>query len=126
MAYFGGKKREQLLIMNLWNDTLPWKTLMDFLECDTSDYWEYDYKSIGEHNVASPDQKDKMLPEDTSLDWSTFAFSKEYQSLFDLLGDFDGDVHLERNAQFYDTSKGFYNFWDKDNATHNSSAFDFV
>ena len=100
LKYFSNDKREQLLVMNLWNDTLPWRTLMEFLECDPNDYWEYDYKPIGEHNQAHPEQKEKMLPEDTDLDWSRFTFSEEYQSLFDLVAGFDGPVDIQENADF--------------------------
>ena len=134
MKYFGydwkqPRENKRLLVMNLWNDTLPWKTLMEFLECDPEKLWAYDAKEIGEHNV-SPEglQQKRMLPDDIDLNWRDFKFSDEYQDLFDLVQSFSGDVDYERNKEFYDKLKGFYKFWgpDKDNATHDKSMFDYI
>eukprot|EP01083_Nonionella_stella_P156902 508640_1 len=126
MRYFSGSRRDNLLVMNLWNDTLPWKTLMEFLECDASKLWPYDSKPIGEHNVSPSGQKKDMLPRDTDLNWKQFQFSPQYQDLFDLIASFNDDAHLERNREFYHRLKQFYKFWDKDNATHDTSMFDYT
>ena len=126
---YDGESNDRLLVMNLWNDTLPWKTLMEFLECDPNELWAYDAKEIGEHNVSPQGlQKERMIPEDIDLNWRDFTFSDEYQDLFDLIASFHGDADYERNKELYDKLKGFYRFWgkDKDNATHDKTMFDYV